>query len=928
MTSLSPAEKLLAAQNFAETWKDRGNEKSDTQQFWLELLEKVVGMKDTTTNVIFEAKTSQRGYIDVWIPDAKTFIEQKSINVDLDKADIRQGQTVTAFRQALNYANTMQFSQRPRYIITCNFQEFRIYDLDKENAEANYLSFTLAELPDQIHLLDFLIDPQRARAVREEKVSMDAGQLVGKLYDALRSQYLDPDTDEPQHSLNVLCVRLVFCLFAEDAGLFEKDAFFRYLNGLRHDQVRTALLELFKVLNTPVDQRDPYLSDQLKAFPYVNGGLFAKEEQIPHFTQEILDLLLNEVSQKTNWAQISPTIFGGVFESTLNPETRAKGGMHYTSPENIHKVIDPLFLDALKTELTSIVEETGISANKRKKKLEAFHNKIAGLTFFDPACGSGNFLTETYIHLRKLENKILSELAGDQTQLGFSDVTLKVSLNQFHGIEINDFAVSVASTALWIAQLQANIEAETIVTTNIESLPLHDAAHIDHGNALRTNWAGVIAPEKCDYIIGNPPFLGYSRLTDEQKEDRKAIFGKDGGLLDYVACWHKKAADFMKGTQCEAALVSTNSICQGQQVTPLWKPLFDAGIEINFAHRTFVWSNEATDQAHVFCIIVGFSYVDRPVKQAWTYTRKGVEYSEPTNLNGYLADAPNIAVSKRAHPISLAPQMIRGNGATDGGNLLLSPEEASELERLEPESREFIRKYSMGSEFINGKDRYCLWLVDCPPNKLSQMPMVKNRVLAVREMRLSSTKPATRKKAATPWLFDEIRYSGTDTYIAVPQVSSARRSYIPIDFVTDGMIPGNMLWFLPTASYYIFGILTSQFHNAWNRVVAGRLKSDYRYSNTVVYNNFVFPQVDAKTKKNVEKRARAVLDARALYPKATLAEMYDPDNDFLYPELMKAHRELDQVVEKAYGVDFNGDEEKIVAHLFALYALANDSKSR
>ncbi|AKK03739.1 class I SAM-dependent DNA methyltransferase [Corynebacterium epidermidicanis] len=920
MTALSPAERLIAAKTFAKTWKGRGNEKSDTQQFWLELLRDVIGMEDTTINVIFEAKTSERGYIDVWIPDAKAFIEQKSIDVSLDKADIRQGKTVTAFQQALNYANTMQFSQRPRYIITCNFDEFRVHDLDKENAEINYLSFTLEELPNQLHLLDFLVDPQKNRAVREEKVSMVAGKLVGKLYDALRSQYLEPDTDESQHSLNVLCVRLVFCLFAEDAGLFNKNAFYDYLNGLRHDQVRTALIELFQVLNTPVEQRDPYLSDQLKAFPYVNGGLFAKDEQIPHFTAEILDLLLHDVSEKTNWSEISPTIFGGVFESTLNPETRAKGGMHYTSPENIHKVIDPLFLDALKDELTQILEEPGVSANKRKKNLEAFHNKIAGLTFFDPACGSGNFLTETYIHLRKLENKILSELAGDQTQLGFSDVTLKVSLNQFHGIEINDFAVSVASTALWIAQLQANLEAEEIVTTNIESLPLHDAANIHHGNALRIDWNEVIAPEKCNYIIGNPPFLGYSRLTDEQKEDRKAIFGKDGGLLDYVACWHKKAADFMEGTQCEAALVSTNSICQGQQVAPLWQTLFDAGIKINFAHRTFVWSNEATDQAHVFCIIVGFSYVDRELKQAWTYSRAGVEYSEPTHLNGYLADAPDVFLTRRSKPISSVPEMAQGFKPADGGNLLLSPSERDELIAREPAAEKWIRKFSMGAEFINGRDRYCLWLPEITGAELKALPLVRKHVDDCREWRLAQTKTGDAFKLADrPHILRPNGKFLDGPYIGIPKVSSERRKWVPFGFVRDGMIPGDMLYFIPSDSLFVFGVMMSQFQNAWMRVVAGRLKSDYRYGNTTVYNNFVFPEVDKAGRVDVEKRAQAVLDARELYAGATLADMYDPDNDFLYPELMKAHRELDKAVERAYGVDFDGDEQKIVSHLFGLY---------
>ncbi|AEX79386.1 putative DNA methyltransferase [Corynebacterium diphtheriae HC03] len=853
------------------------------------------------------------------IQDAKTFIEQKSIDVSLDKADIRQGRMVTAFRQALNYANTMPNKLRPDYIITCNFAEFRIHDLNKVNAETDYISFTLAELPEQIHLLDFLIDPQKSRAVREEKVSMDAGTLVGKLYDALRNQYLDPNSDASQHSLNVLCVRLVFCLFAEDAGLFEKDAFYRYLDGLRADQVRVALRDLFEVLNTPVDSRDPYLSEQLKNFPYVNGGLFAKVEQIPNFTDEILDLLVHEVSEKTNWAEISPTIFGGVFESTLNPETRARGGMHYTSPENIHKVIDPLFLDSLKAELDSILNASGITANKRKKQLEAFHTKISELKFFDPACGSGNFLTETYIHLRKIENKILSELAGDQTQLGFSNVTLKVSLDQFYGIEINDFAVSVASTALWIAQLQANIEAESIVTANIESLPLRDAAHIHLGNALRTDWASVLAPEQCNFIIGNPPFLGYSRLDEAQKEDRKAIFGKNGGVLDYVACWHRKAAEYMHGTDAEAALVSTNSICQGQQVTPLWKPLFDAGIHINFAHRTFVWSNDAADQAHVFCIIVGFSYVDRPCKQAWTYTREGVEYSKPAHLNGYLADAPDAFLTRRSKTISDVPPMIAGGKPTDGGHLLLTPEEMEEVIQAEPMAKQYIRKFSMGAEFINGRDRYCLWLGNCPKTELRNMPKIWERVLLVRDFRLSSKKVATQKKAEVPWQFDEVKYPCDEPYIAVPKVSSERRTYIPMGFVQDGMIPGDMLYFVPTDSLFVFGVLVSQFQNAWMRVVAGRLKSDYRYGNTTVYNNFVFPEVDDSVRVDVEKRAQAVIDARSLYPEATLADMYDPDNDFLYPELMKAHRELDRAVEMAYGVDFDGDEQKIVAHLFKLY---------
>ena len=884
-------------------------------------------MEDVTTNVLFEQRTSRRGFIDVTIADAKTIIEQKSLGVDLDKPEERQGVMVTPFEQARNYANTLPNSQRPDYIIVCDFNIFRIHNLNKENPESDYIEFTLAELPDQLYLLDFLIDPQRARIKREEEVSITAGTLIGRLYSLLRQQYIDPDSPESQHSLNVLCVRLVFCLFAEDAELFEKDAFYNYLKDIPAFHIRSALRELFQALNTPVDQRDPYSAQDLLRFPYVNGGLFAQEEVIPHFTDEIKTVLLDEVSQNTNWSSISPTIFGGVFESTLNPETRSRGGMHYTSPENIHKVIDPLFLDSLKAELENILEEPGITKAKRKRNLNQFHDKLASLTFFDPACGSGNFLTETYISLRRLENKVLSVLADDQTSLGFDDINaspLKISLDQFFGLEINDFAVSVASTALWIAQLQANREAEMIITRNIEDLPLHDAAHIHQGNALRFDWNDVLSAKKCSYVIGNPPFLGYSRLGKEQKEDRLAIFGKPGGVLDYVACWYRVAANYMQGTTAEAAFVSTNSICQGQQVTPLWKPLFEMGIHINFAHRTFTWSNESADQAHVYCIIVGFSYIERAEKFAWNYNKGTVEKEQVKHLNGYLVDAACVFLERRSKPLCDVPMMSAGGKPTEGGFLLMTPEERDELVSIEPEAEQYIRKFSMGEEFIKGKDRYCLWLVDCPPQKIAKMPAVRERVLKVKEMREKSTKAATRKKAETPWLFDEIRYQGEGAYIGVPKVSSERRKYIPAGFVTDGMIPGDMLYFILTDSLFIFGIFISQLHNAWMRVVSGRLKSDYRYGNTTVYNNFVWPDATDSQKKKIEKCTQVVLDARAQYEGSTLADLYDPGNEFLYPALVKAHQELDKAVEAAYGVDFDGDEQKIVAHLFDLYAQKNN----
>lgn len=938
----NPNRKQLAEQ-FRDTWTGRGYEKGDTATFWNQLLTYVVGMDDVVTNVRYEERSGRGGFIDATIADAKTIIEQKALHIDLDKPELRQGNMVTPFEQALNYANSLPYSMKPRYIIVSNFGEFRIHDLDQAQPAENYLSFTLDELPEQFHLLDFLVDPQRARRRREERVSMDAGQLIGELYKALRSQYIDPDSEASQHSLNVLCVRLVFCLFAEDAGLFDKDAFYRYLVDLRPDQVRGGLIDLFEVLDTPVDQRDPYLSDALAAFPYVNGGLFRQQGtgkiEIPNFTAEMHALLVEEVSRDTNWAEISPTIFGGVFESTLNPETRAAGGMHYTSPENIHKVIDPLFLDALTDELDSTVNDTGLSASTRRKRLNDFHDKIAGLTFFDPACGSGNFLTETYISLRRIENKILSELSNNQTTLAIGDVTpLKVSLDQFYGLEINDFAVSVASTALWIAQLQANIEAQTIVTQVIDDLPLHDAAHIHQGNALRTDWAEVIEPEHCNYIIGNPPFLGNARLSDEQKQDRLDIFGKGSGVLDYVACWHRWTAEYMQGTTCEAALVSTNSICQGQQVQPLWEPLFDMGITINFTHRTFTWSNEAADQAHVFCIIVGFSYVERDTKHLWTYRRATKEEraggaprevateTTPDNINGYLADAPNVFITRRSKPFSDVPAIAKGFQPTDNGYLLLSPEEKDDLLAKEPQAERWIRPFSMGQEFINGKDRYCLWLPEITPADLKRLPEVRKHVEACREWRLQQTKTGDAYKLAdTPHLLRPTSKFQDGTYIGVPKVSSERRRYIPMGFVDNGMIPGDMLYFIPTDSLYIFGMVMSQFHNAFMRAVAGRLKSDYRYANTVVYNNFIFPEPSGAQRQEIEEAAQAVLDARVSYPDATLADLYDPDNEWLYPALTKAHGRLDRAVEAAYGVDYSDldddeSEAAIVAHLFELYA--------
>lgn len=911
-----------AAKQFAQNWQGRGYEKGDAQTFWNELLRDVVGLDRISSKVKFEHRTASGGFIDAFIPDSGVIIEQKAIGVNLDKPEMRQGREVTPFEQALAYAESFPRLEQPRFIVVCNFETFRIHDRDsasREELPSCFLEFTLDELGEKPSYLDFIVDPENSRIERQKEVSMQAGVQIGKLHSALRGQYIDPDSDESQHSLNVLCVRLVFCMFCEDAELFEKDAFLNYLKPVPAQDIRRSLKDLFQALNTPVEERDPYERDRFAGFPYVNGGLFADDVEIPNFNDEIKFLLLFEASQQTNWASISPTIFGGIFESTLNPATRRSSGMHYTSPENIHRVIDPLFLDALHEEFDAIRMNPSLVGKKRKKALESFRHKIGSMRFFDPACGSGNFLTETYLSLRELENDVLNELNDGQMMVLFGgdegiENDERVSLDQFYGIEINDFAVRVAKTALWIAQLQANSRSEMLLDLSIEDFPLIDSANIVQGNALRVDWNDVLSASECDYVIGNPPFIGYSNHTKAQQEDRESIFGKGCKVLDYVSCWYKKSADYIASYPIRCAFVSTNSITQGQQVEPLWKPLFDSGVHIDFAWPTFVWGNEASDQAHVHVVIVGFSRIY--VGPRFLFGES--DFREVDNINGYLTPAENVFVQRRAKPICDVNPMVRGCQPTDDGNLILSPEERDELVRREPMSKRWIRPFSMGAEFINGKDRFCLWLVDAQPSDLKSMPLVAERVRKVKEARLQSSKSATRKKAETPWLFDEVRPPQGESYLAIPAVSSGRRKYMPLGFVTNGMIPGNKLYFISDAGLYEFGILMSQFHNAWMRVVAGRLKSDYNYSNTIVYNNFIWPQADEAARAKIEQAAQAVLDARANHPGESYANLYDPD--FMPADLRVVHDALDRAVEAAYGIDFKGDEEKIVAHLFKLYA--------
>lgn len=901
---------------FVSRWQGRGYEKGDTQQFWLQLLRTIGYSK--VDDVLFEFHVSSGGFIDVWIPDAGVLIEQKALEIDLDKEELRQGKQKTPLTQALDYVDELPRLEQPRFVITCNFSTFRVYDRDaygRSQLPNNAFEFTLDELANHPEYLAFINDPTNSRLEKEKTVSIKAGELIGKLYDKLREGYIDPDSEESMHALNVLCVRLVFCLYCEDAGLFGKDAFYNYLKDVPANRIRTTLKNLFHALDTNLSERDPY-DLEVKAFPYVNGGLFRDESEVPNFTDETKSFLLDEVSSHIDWSQISPTIFGGIFESTLNPETRRSGGMHYTSPENIHKVINPLFLDDLKEELKSICTEEGTTPRKRENALKHFHEKICSLTFFDPACGSGNFLTETYICLRKLEDTVLNELRKGQTGLSLGDeeeAGKRVSLNQFYGIEINDFAVTVAETALWISRLKANGETSMFYDAGGDDFPLSEKAHIVEGNALRIDWNRVLPASECNYIMGNPPFVGYSNHSAEQQKDRASLFGKVK-TVDYVACWYKKAADYISNFPIHCAFVSTNSICQGQQVQPIWEPLFQSGIHIDFAWQTFIWSSEAALQAHVYVVIVGFSRFGNEKRILFL---KDGQKRTVENINGYLQSGSEIFIEKRNKPLCSVPLMIAGGKPTDGGNLILSLDEKSELVLQEPSAAKWIRPYSMGDEFINKKERFCLWLVGISLSELENLTLVQKRVESVRNMRLMSSKIATQKKALTPWLFDEVKPPKSN-FIGIPAVTSSRRKYVPFDFVTNGMIPGNQLYFVETESLYYFGILVSQFHNAWIRIVAGRLGDGYRYSNTIVYNNFVWPEETVEQKKIIEQTARNILNVRSSYPDKSLADLYDPDK--MPADLLAAHKANDAAVEAAYGVDFDGDEEKIVAHLFKLYA--------
>lgn len=918
------------AREFAVRWQGHGDEKQETQRFWMDLLQNVLDRPHALEETEFEHPTALGGYIDVLSPDARFLVEQKSAGIDLDKAEQRQGTAVTPVEQALRYANYLPADEKPRTICTCNFQRFRFYDLNADPAAKSPVEeFTLDQLPEHLSIFEQVFAPEHSRIIIQQKLSERAGELVANLHNALAEEYRDPDAPGSHHALATLTVRIVFCLYAEDSGLFRPaGAFDSYVRGFEARHLRSGMLDLFKVLDTPYADRGPYLDEELKRFPYVNGGLFAEEIEIPQFTDAIRDAILY-AGKSFNWKDISPVIFGSLMEETLSHDQRRAGGMHYTTVENIHRVIDPLFLDGLKAQLNGI-ETAPMGERARENRLREFQTMIASLQFLDPACGSGNFLTETFLELRRLENRVLEHLLHNQGVMEFGADTdagslVRVSIGQMHGIEINDFAVSVAKTALWIAQQQALDATESIAGQALEHLPLHDSGNIIQANALRYDWNQLLPGSHCNYVMGNPPFIGQAVMSDQQRQDMKYVWGKlYDGYLDYATGWHKTASEYLQNNHGSAfAFVSTNSIAQGQPVPSLFKPLLNNGWRIRFAHQTFAWNAQSSDMAHVHVIIIGMDKssdrIHPPVIYSYKTINSGPISKVASHINPYLIDGPDLFVIKRTGK-TLSAELIpvlRGSEPTDGGNLLIDTRDEHDLITKDPIAARYVRPFRMGKELINSIDRWCLWLSNAPMDDIQGSPILRERVMKVKNMRLASKKKATRERAATPQLFGE-NHQPTVPYVGIPKVFSEKRRWATCARLQPDVIAGDKIYTCIDPDGFMFSIFESSMFIAWQKAIGGRLESRCSFSNTVVWNNLPLPEVSPELRERIIEAGKNIEQVRAQYPDESLASLYSALG--MHPDLIKAHEQLDRLVDRAFGAEkpCQTDEERLTI-LFARY---------
>lgn len=895
--TLSMNEIRARCAKFADTWKDAADEHADSKSFWDGLFEAYGANRRQLAR--FEHPVRMPGgttkFVDVlW--KSTMLAEQKSRGKNLDAART-QGQ---------DYIPYLRPDERPRYLVVSDFARFDVEDLHTGDRH----QFKLEELADNASVLGFLGGYQPRRPSLEAPVNIKAVELLGDLHDALK------EGNYPAHDLERLLVRILFCHFAEDTGLFDPDAFSDYIiNRTREDgsDLGSQIEQFFSVLDTPKDQRQKLLDEALVGLPYVNGNVFSGRLPVAAMDRGMRDALLRCVD--FDWSQVHPGIFGSLFQGVMDSKERRAAGAHYTSEENILRLLNPLIMDELRAELAAIKNDR---SSRRLVKLEEFHRKLAALQFFDPACGCGNFLVIAYREMRRLEIEVLKELYGDAQQITDIALLSRVSVTNFHGIEIGEFACAIARVAMWFMEHIMNTELSYAFGRYFISLPLVHSAQILHANSLRTDWKEFLPPSDNVVVLGNPPFIGQTYRTDEQNEDQRTVLGdiRMVNSMDYVACWYAKAVDYMCGTKALGAFVSTNSITQGEQVAPLWSHLGKKGLVIHFAHRPFAWASEARGKAHVHVVIIGFGNFEREGRHIYTHSEDGLVVEKARNINGYLVDGPNVLVGSRSQPLCAVPRITKGNQPSDGGNLILTEEEKKELLKGEPQAERFLRKYVGAEEFLNNKPRFCLWLKDADPSQLKKCSKVMARVDAVRQFRLRSTAKPTREKAATPQLFFFSPHPER-SYMAIPEVSSERRVYIPVGYMEKDVIASNKLWIIPQAEQYHFGVISSLMHMGWMRVVSGRLESRYQYSGSVTYNNFPWPSPDEAQRKAVEAAAQAVLDARAAHPTATLADLYDPAS--MPPDVAKAHAALDKAVDRCYRAEPFTSERERVEHLFALY---------